>query len=193
VPEALTAQERLRRLERDRRRARRERLVREAAGPVWRAVRGVVPTVYVLAGPLHVHRLIAPRAEVAEALGGAAVLALDAAMRAHTSAGLLSGGDLHVYLEDPNPLLALIEAGLVAPERDPDAVLVRPWPGPPRLFAVITPTLPPHERRAERARVVTRDHLVREVLGAVGLRFDLLAPLVAPLPVPSLPTHPIDP
>lgn len=181
MAEAPTAAERLRRLARDKRRARRERLIREAAGPVWRAVRGVVPSVFSLAGPLEVRRLLAPRAVIEEALRGSAVLALDAAMRAHRGVGLFGGDDLHVYLEDRRPLEALVAAGLVSPEVEPDRVLVRPWAGPPRLFAVVVAPLPPNEPGPpghETARVVTREHLVREILGAVGLRFDLLAPLV---------------
>lgn len=176
--EALTAEERLRRLTRDKRRVRRERLVREAAGPLWERLRSVVPRVYVLAGPLEVHRLTADRELVLSALHGKAVLTLDAAMRALTGVGLLAGSDLHLYLPDRGPLVALQEAGLVSPSPEPDKVLVRPWAGPSRLFAIITPDLPPHEPRPDGTLVVTREHLVREILGALGLRFDLLAPLL---------------
>lgn len=176
--ETLTAQERLRRLTRDKRRVRRERLVRQAAGPLWERLRSVVPRVYLLAGPLEVHRLTADRELVLSALHGKAVLTLDTAMRSHTGFGLLAGSDVHLYLPDRRPLTALQEAGLVSPSPEPDRVLVRPWAGPPRLFAVITPDLPPHEPRPDGTLVVTREHLVREILGAVGLRFDLLAPLL---------------
>ncbi len=177
--EPITAEERLRRLRRDQRMARRARLARQVAGPLWQRVRDVVPTVYALAGPLHVRRMQAPAEELIAALRGEAVLALDTAMRQHVGGGCVPGGDAHVYLTDPGALGRLELAGLVSPEPCADRVLVRAWPGPPRLFAVVVPTLPPHVELPDGTLVVTRSHLVREIIGALGPRLDVLAPLLA--------------
>lgn len=178
MPEAPTAEERLRQVRRARRRARTERLARQVAAPLWRAVRTVVPTVFPLAGELHVRRLLAPRGQVLDALCPDAVLALDTAMRLHCGTGCLHGGDLHAYVTDASVLHRLAARGLVASEESSDRTLVRPWPGPPRLFAVRVDLLPPHDTRADGTRLVTRERLLREVIGAVGPRLDVLAPLL---------------
>lgn len=175
--EPMTAEARLRRLRRDQRRVQRDRMARDLAGPLWRQVRGVVPAVFVLAGPLSVRRLIAPREAIIDALRPHGIFALDTAMRLSVGGGCLAGGDVHAYAP-ADAVEALAEAGLVERAEEPDRVLVRPWPGAPRLFAVAAAQAPPHRTLTDGTRVVTRAHLVRELIGAVGLRFDLLAPLL---------------
>lgn len=175
--EPLTAEARLSALRRDRRRARAWRLEREVAGPLWAELRGVVPVVYTLLGPLRVHVLEADRDRVLEALRPAAVFALDAAMRLRLGAGCIAGGDIHCYLPTDGVVDRLVAEGLVGADPFPDRVLVRPWPGPPRLFAVIGPP-PPREVLTGGRRAVERVRLLRETVGAVVPRTDLLAPLL---------------
>ena len=145
---------------------------------MWRQVRGVVPGVFVLAGPLSVRRLLAPRDEVIDALRPDAIFALDTAMRLHVGGGCIAGGDVHAYVGDREMLDALAAAGPIASDEESDRVVLRPWPGAPRLFAVASVEAPPHVTRADGTRLVTGEHLVREVIGAVGVRLDVLAPLL---------------
>lgn len=175
--EPLTAEARLRRLRRDQRRVQRDRMARDLAAPLWRQVRGVVPAVFVLAGPASVRRLLAPRETIIAALRPHGIFALDTAMRLTVGAGCLAGPDVHAYAA-ADAVEALAEAGLIEPIEEPDRVLVRPWPGAPRLFAVAADPTPPHRTLPDGTRLVTRAQLVRELIGAVGLRFDLLAPLL---------------
>jgi hypothetical protein len=178
MAEAIHAEERLRRLRRDQARARRARLARQLAAPLWAQVRGVVPVVFELSGVLDVRAMSAPPEAVIAALRTDGVLALDAAMRRHVGSGCVPGGDVHVYLTDPAVLERLATRGLVGHAPCADRVWMRAWQGPPRLFAALVAELPPHETLADGTRVVTRAHLIRELLGALGPRLDILAPLL---------------
>ena len=171
----LTPEERLAGLRRDRARLRRERMLRELAGSAWSRMVRVVPIALRLEGRLEVRALRADREAVVDALRGDAVLALDTAMRLRRGRGLLAGGDVHVYLESDEPLERLAASGLIDAVPYADTTLVRPWPGPPRLFACITPELPEHERLLHGERVVTSERLAAELIGAVGRRADLFA------------------
>lgn len=88
---ALTADERLADLHRGRERLRKERMVREIAGPVWGRMMGIVPALFRLQGRLVTRVLRAPREDVIHALGQDAVFAVDTAMRLMHGAGSLRG------------------------------------------------------------------------------------------------------
>ncbi len=172
---ALTAEERLADLQRGRARLRRERMLRELAGPVWHRMVRVIPLGFRLQGRLTARLLHAEPAAIIEALRDDAVFAVDTAMRLAHGAGFLSGGDVQAYLTGDEPLVRLAQAGLVDAAPCPDVTLVRPWPGPRRLLVCIVPTLPPWRAAPGGARVVTAERMRRELVGAVGARSDLFA------------------
>jgi hypothetical protein len=171
----LTADERLAQLQRDRRRVQRERMVREVAGARWQRMVRVLPVVLPLEGDLHLRKLAAEREAVIEALCSDAVFAADTALRLETGRGFLAGGDVFAYLTSTRPLTALAAGGLVAEAPYHDSNLVRPWPGPPRLVAVVRTEPPPWRVLPSGQRVVTRERLQRELIGLVGARADLFA------------------
>lgn len=179
---APTADERLARLQRDRARLRRERMLRELAGARWRRMVRVVPALFDRAGALLVRRLLADRMAVIDALSPSAVFAVDTAVRLDLGHGYLAGGDVFAYVSSPEAIEALARAGLVAAEDHPDTTLVRPWPGPPRLLAVLVPELPPWIELPSGRRVVTRERQARELIGTVGARADLFALLESGTP-----------
>ena len=154
---------------------RRERMLRELAGSAWARMLRVDPVALCREGRLEVRALRSDRDAVVEALREDAVFALDTALRLRCGRGALSGGDVHAYLTSDAPLGRLAAAGLIDAAPHPDATLVRPWPGPPRLFAIIVSALPEHELVAGAARAVTRERLAAELIGAVGRRADLFA------------------
>src|SRR4051812_13948585 len=94
----LTADERLAELELSRARLRRERMVRELSGPIWRRMVNIVPILFRLEGTTMVRTLRAEPAQIIEALREDAVFAVDTAMRLAHGAGFLAGGDIQAYL-----------------------------------------------------------------------------------------------
>jgi hypothetical protein len=172
---ALTAEERLADLQRGRARLRRERMLRELAGPVWDRLVRVIPLGFRLQGTLTARVLRAEPAAIIEALRDDAVFAVDTAMRLVHGAGFLAGGDVQAYLTGDEPLARLAQAGLVEAASCPDITLVRPWPGPRRLLACLVPALPSWRVTPGGYRVVTAERLRGELVGAVGARSDLFA------------------
>lgn len=171
----LTAEQRLKALQRDRAVLRRERLLREVAGPRWHRMVRIVPVLFRREGTLAVRALLAEPSVVAEALREDAVFALDTAMRLAHGYGFLAIREVHAYLTTPEPLARLARAGLISSEPLLDTTLVRPWPGPPRLLACIVEEPPPSRQVAGGFQVVTAERLARELIGAVGPRADLFA------------------
>lgn len=171
----LTAEQRLKALQRDRAVLRRERLLREVAGPRWHRMVRIVPVLFRREGKLAVRALLAEPAIVAEALKVEAVFALDTAMRLAHGYGFLAIREVQVYLTSPEPLERLASAGLISSDPLTDTTLVRPWPGPPRLLACIVEEPPPSRQVAGGFHVVTAERLARELIGAVGPRADLFA------------------
>jgi hypothetical protein len=84
-------------------------------------------------------------------------------------------GTTAVRILRAEPLERLARAALIEAAPCLDTTLVRPWAGPPRLFACVVSELPPSRITAEGHRVVTADRLRRELIGAVGARADLFA------------------
>ena len=177
---ALSAEERLASLLRDRKRLARERMLREVAGPRWGRMIRVTPLLFGRTGELHVHLLTAPRERVFEALRDHGIFALDSALRVRAGYGFLSSGDVQVYLSTPDTLQALAAQGLISAARHLDSTLVRPLGGPPRLLASVVGSPPPSELLPSGHRVVTRERLQRELIGAVGPRADLFALVEGP-------------
>lgn len=176
MPEArkfLTADERMRQLMRDRKILRRERMIREVAGPVWHRMVRVLPLSFEAQGRLVAREILASREAVIEALKADAVFAVDTAMRLAHGAGFLAVQEVHAYLVGKEPLDRLAAAGLISGEDYFDRVLVRPWPGPARLLACLVDALPPSRETQGGYRVVTRERLGRELVGTVGPRADL--------------------
>ena len=150
-------------------------MVREVAGARWHRMVQVLPLILPLEGAAHFRRLVAAPGVVIAALTNDAVFAADTALRLETGRGFLAGGDVFAYLDSAQSLAVLSAAGLVAEEPFPDSVLLRPWPGPPRLVAVVVGELPPSRTLPSGERVVTRERLQRELIGLVGARADLFA------------------
>ena len=171
----LSAEERLRRLERDRATLRRERLVRQVAGERWHRMVRIVPVLFRAEGSVDARVLRAEPSAVIDALQPDAVFALDTAMHLAHGFGFLASREVQAYLASPEPLERLARVGLIAAEPHPDTTLVRPWPGPGRLLACIVDSLPPSRIVGEKYRVVTAERLKRELIGAVGARADLFA------------------
>jgi len=171
----LTAEERMRELERDRAALRRERMLREVAGPRWRRMVRIVPVLFRREGQMVARVLQAEVGTVIEALRPDAVFALDTAMRLAHGFGFLAVQEVQAYLTSPEPLDRLAEEGLIAPQPFADTTLIRPWPGPPRLLACLVEDLPPWRELTGGCRAVTRERLGRELIGAVGPRADLFA------------------
>jgi hypothetical protein len=169
----LTADERMKELQRDRKRLRRERMIREVAGPVWKRMVRVIPLSFEAQGRLVARELLASREAVIEALRSDAVFAVDTAMRLAHGAGFLAVQEVHAYLVGTEPLDRLAAAGLISAADHFDATLVRPWPGPIRLLACVVDELPPSRVVKGNYRVVTRERLGRELVGTVGPRADL--------------------
>src|SRR5258708_2475284 len=83
----LTADERLKELQRDRKALQRQRMIREVVGPVWHRMVRVVPLSLEGQGRLVARVLVASREDVIEALRTDAVFAVDTAMRLAHGAG----------------------------------------------------------------------------------------------------------
>jgi hypothetical protein len=171
----LSADERLKELQRDRKALRRERMIREVAGPVWHRMVRVIPLSFEGQGQIVTRELLASRESVIEALKSDAVFALDTAMRLAHGVGFLASHEVHAYLTEAEPLDRLAMAGLISAEPYFDSILVRPWPGQPRLLACLVDELPPSRVAQGGYRVVTRERLGRELVGTVGPRADLFA------------------
>jgi hypothetical protein len=160
-------------LQRDRKVLRRERMIREVAGPVWHRLVRVIPLSFEGQGRLVARELLASREDVIEALRSDAVFAVDTAMRLAHGAGFLAVQEVQAYLAGAEPLDRLAAAGLISSEDYFDSTLVRPWPGPTRLLACLVDELPASRVVKGAYRVVTRERLGRELVGTVGPRADL--------------------
>lgn len=171
----LTAEERMEELLRARAIQKRERMLREVAGPRWRRMVSIVPLHFRRQGVLNARVLKSDFETVIEALSPDAVFALDTAMRLAHGFGFLTGREIQAYVTGPEPIDRLAEMGLISAEPYQDLTLVRPWAGPPRLLASIVQELPSSRTTKDGYRVVTAERLGRELIGAVGARADLFA------------------
>lgn len=173
--EHLTAQQRLESLRRARRKARHRRLVRQSSADLWWRWMRQPPILYCLQGAMTIHPLQASKDAVVAALKNTAVFTLDTASELRWGIRLLRGDDVHAYVADSQLLNTLATERLISPTPMPTKVLFPPHPVSPRLVAVIVDSLPQSETTVEGHRVVEANQLVREFIGAVGMRADLVA------------------
>jgi len=170
-----------RRVRRDAEIAHRRSLVRRAGGPLFRKYVDVVPSVFTAGGEFAAYRLVLPAREALDRLRPRAVLTLDSATEMLAGFRFGRNRNIHAYFPSPEDLSAIEWEGIG--ERRPGTKFPLSWapPGWEMLFAVVPPELPPHGEK-NGFRVVTRDHLIRDLIGFYGLRVDLLARLEAELP-----------
>jgi hypothetical protein len=154
--------------------ARRRSLARRAAGPlVWRYLQ-TVPWVFTACGEFAAFRLLVPGTAALQSLRDRAVLTLDSAAEVLGGFRFTRRGNFYAYFHSPEDLESITEAGIG--ERRPGTRFPLSWvlPGCEMLFAVVPRDFPPCMESGG-FRVVTPEHLVREILGFHGLRTDLLA------------------
>ncbi len=153
-----TAAERLERLRRDREAYRRISLARRSHARFRRDL-AIVPHPFLLAGRMRMAPLARPAETVRQALRGEAVWTLDTAARLLTGHGFLASRDLTGYIG-------------VEPLYRRDAMLI----------AHLTDDPPAAEVLPTGDRVVAWDFLIRDVMGTLGWRPDLLTRLEARRP-----------
>jgi hypothetical protein len=190
--EVRTLRERDRIARRDAAAARRRSLVRRTAGPLFRKYVTVIPSVFTAAGELAAFRLLVPPAAALEALSGRAVLTLDSATEILGGFRFGRAPNEYAYFSSADDLeeVELRRLG----ERLPGTSFPLAWtpPGRPTLFAVIVDPPPPSMEHGG-LRVVTRERLVRDLIGFYGLRADLLSEVERKLCAESLPLRSPEP
>jgi hypothetical protein len=175
-----TAAERLERLLRDREAHRRISLARRSQ-PRFRRDLAIVPHPFLLAGRMRMAPLALPARAVQDALRGEAVWTLDTAARLLTGHGFLAARDLTGYLS-PAAFARAAAEGLVG-EPLAGGISVEPlYRRDAMLIAHLTDDPPAGELLATGDRVVGWDFLLRDVLGTLGWRPDLLTRLEARRP-----------
>lgn len=113
-------------------------------------------------------------AAIIEALKDSAVFTLDTASELRWGVRLVRTPNVSAYLRDADRLEELAANGVLVRDKTDTFIYASPFPVGPRLFAAVNTELPPHEALPSGHRVVTTDRLVREFIGTLGLRLDLL-------------------
>lgn len=149
----------------------RRRLVRHAYASVYARLAHLVPVVLPLAGRTRCFPLEGDPREVVSALAASCTFGFETALEIRAGRRLLNVQDVHAYVMDDGMVDGV--PGLVGPETVPPR-LVPALPRHPHLFLVAVSALPPAVRIGG-LRVVSGEWMVREYLGALGHRFDLLA------------------
>jgi hypothetical protein len=175
-----TAAERLERLRRDGEAHRRISLARRSQARFRRDL-AIVPHPFLLAGQMRMAPLALPARAVQDALRGEAVWTLDTAARLLTGHGFLVSRDLTCYLR-PAAFARASAADLIG-EPQAGGISVEPlYSRPAMLIAHLTDDPPAGEVLPTGDRVVGWDFLMRDVLGTLGWRPDLLTRLEARRP-----------
>lgn len=175
-----TAAERLERLRRDREAYRRISLARRSHARFRRDL-AIVPHPFLLAGRMRMAPLARPAETVRQALRGEAVWTLDTAARLLTGHGFLASRDLTGYLS-PVAFDRAAAAGLIG-EPQAGGIGVEPlYRRDAMLIAHLTDDPPAAEILPTGDRVVAWDFLIRDVMGTLGWRPDLLTRLEARRP-----------
>jgi len=144
------------------------RLEREAYASVYRRVARLVPVVLPLAGEVHAFPIEGDVDALMEALRPTCVFGFETALQMRSGRRMLNGSDVHAYTRVAAPPPSLVGAEVAA------SPLVPVLPRRPYLFLVSRDPLPPSVETS-RGRVVSDDWMLREYLGAIGHRFDLLS------------------
>jgi hypothetical protein len=177
---ALSVAERLRRSRRDRREYLRRSLTRRSHSRFRRDL-ALVPHVFLAPEAVVTSPLLRPAEEILAALRGRAVWTLDTASRLAGGGGLVARGDLTGYLRRGD-LEALVDRGLAGPPAGGRASIDPLFEGPRCLIAHLVADPPPAIELATGDRVVTRERLLRDILGTLGWRPDLLTRVEAVYP-----------
>jgi hypothetical protein len=180
MPEPTPLERYARRVFRDAAAARRRSLTRRLSGPLFRKYLAVVPSVFTARGEFRAYRLLVPRTEALERLKGIAVYTLD------TATDILGGFRFgrarndYAYFRSAADL-DRIEQMRVG-ERRPGTSFPLAWtpPGWEMLFAVVPDAMPPLAEAAG-FTVVTREFLIRDLIGLYGARVELIATIEAKL------------
>lgn len=176
----LTTAERWKRHQRDLEAYRRRSLVRRSHSR-FRSDLMIVPHVFLLPGKASMAPLRQSLEEVQTAMRGRAVWTLDAAARLVSGRGFLVSPDLTGYLAAADLEWAIDQELIGAPEQA--GLSVEPlYRRPPMLIAHVPQKLPPHVELPSGDRVVPWDFLLRDVMGTLGWRPDLLTRLEASYP-----------
>jgi hypothetical protein len=176
----LTTAERWRRHQRDLEAYRRRSLVRRSHSR-FRSDLMIVPHVFLLPGKASMAPLLRSEEEVRAALRGRAVWTLDTAARLVAGRGFLTSPDLTGYLAATD-LEGAIDQGLTGPSERAGLSVEPLYRRPPMLIAHVTEELPPYVELPSGDRVVPWDFLLRDVMGTLGWRPDLLTRLEATYP-----------
>ena len=177
---ALTTAERWRRYQRDMEAYRRRHLVRRSH-PRFRNDLMIVPHVFLLPGKSSMALLQKPEDVVRDALQERAVWTLDTAARRVSGRGFLTSPDLTGYLTAAD-LEWTVAQGLVSPPEQTGLSVEPLYRRPPMLIVHVTEEMPPYLVLPSGERVVSWDFLLRDVMGTLGWRPDLLTRLEATYP-----------
>jgi hypothetical protein len=176
----LTTAERWKRHQRDLEAYRRRSLVRRSH-PRFRRDLRIIPHVFLLPGKVAMAPLQQSEEAVREALRGRAIWTLDTAARLVSGRGFLASPDLTGYLPEVELGKVVAEEWVGAPQRT--ALSVDPlYRRPPMLIVYVTEETPPHVELPSGDLVVPLDFLLRDLMGTLGWRPDLLTRLEATYP-----------
>jgi hypothetical protein len=178
MPDPSTLEIYARRIERDKAIARRRWLARRAGGPLLVKYLDVVPSVFSAMGTLAGFRLSVPPEEALSRLRERLILTLDSATELLGGFRFGKNANIFAYIASPSDVAAIEATGVG--ERQPGPLFPLALPGRHWLFAVQVSPLPPHGQNRGH-HVVTREHLVRDLVGFYGLRADLVAEIEAKL------------
>ena len=144
----------------------------------------IIPNVFLLPGKASMAALQQPEEAVLQALRQRAVWTLDTAARLVSGHGFLTSPDLIGYLH-PADLQEIVAEGLVGPPRQTELSVDPIYRRPPMLIVHEAEEMPPHIELPSGDRVVTLDHLFRDLMGTLGWRPDLMTRLEAIYPPPG--------
>ncbi len=175
-----TTEERWRRYQRDLKAYRRRSLVRRSH-PRFKQDLRIIPNVFLLPVKASMAELQQPEDAVLQALRQRTVWTLDTAARLVSGRGFLTSPDLTGYLSSAD-LQEIVAEGLVGPLRRSELSVDPIYRRPPMLIVHETEEMPPHVELPSGDRVVTLDHLFRDLMGTLGWRPDLMTRLEATYP-----------
>jgi hypothetical protein len=175
-----TASERLERFRRDEEAYRRRSLSRRSHARFRRDL-AVVPHLFLLPSRARMAQIQQPVDTVRLALRGEAIWTLDTASRLVSARGFLLAADLTGYMTDRS-FARLIAEGLIGSPLAGGLTLDPLFDRPPMLIAHLTEEPPTPVELPTGELVVPWDFLVRDILGTLGWRPDLLTRLEASYP-----------
>jgi len=175
----LTTAERWRRYQRDLEAYRRRSLFRRSHSRFRRDL-DIVPHIFLLASKARMAPLRGPEEAVRNALRGRAVWTLDTAARLVSGHGFLASRDLTGYLA-ASDLAWAEDKGLVNMPRSSGLSVDPLYQRPPMLIANLEEQIP-YVELPSGDRVVPWTFLVRDLMGTLGWRPDLLTRLEATFP-----------